>query len=305
MSTWKRSAKDPERSGLPPREGRDEAGVTPWRERLFVIIFRADTPGGKLFDLLLIVAIVASVLAVMLTSVHTVVAAHGRLLYYAEWFFTGLFTVEYVLRLYCVRRPGVYARSFFGIVDLLSIAPTYLELVFTGATYVLVVRILRILRLFRVLKLSRYVGEADALVRALRASRRKIIVFIYGVATLVVLFGSLMYLVEGEANGFTSIPRGIYWSIVTLTTVGYGDITPHTPLGQAISSVVMILGYGIIAVPTGIYAAELSLVMRQQRASAARCPRCETDGHDEDARYCKQCGSPLGPEPPQPPSAAQ
>ncbi len=274
-------------------DGKHDAGPGALRQRLFVLIFKADTPGGKLFDVLLIIAVVMSVLAVMLSTVNGIAADYGQIFFVAEWVFTIVFTLEYVLRLYCVRRPGVYARSFYGIVDLVSVLPTYLELMVTGAGYLLVIRIFRILRVFRVLKLSRYVGEADALMEALTASRRKIFVFLYAVITLVVIFGSLMYLVEGPQRGFTSIPRGVYWAIVTLTTVGYGDITPSTPLGQTLSAVIMIMGYGIIAVPTGIYASELSNVIQRRRRILV-CPSCQLVGHEDDASFCKRCGTNLG-----------
>lgn len=274
-------------------DGKHDAGPGALQQQLFVIIFKADTPGGKLFDVLLIIAIIFSVLAVMLSTVNGIASDYGQIFFVAEWVFTIVFTLEYVLRLYCVRRHGVYARSFYGIVDLLSVLPTYLELMVTGAGYLLVIRIFRILRVFRVLKLSRYVGEADALMEALTASRRKIFVFLYAVITLVVIFGSLMYLVEGPQRGFTSIPRGVYWSIVTLTTVGYGDITPSTPLGQTLSAVIMIMGYGIIAVPTGIYASELSNVIQRRRRILV-CPSCQLVGHEDDASFCKRCGTNLG-----------
>ncbi len=274
-------------------DGKHDAGPGALQQQLFVIIFKADTPGGKLFDVLLIIAIIFSVLAVMLSTVNGIASDYGQIFFVAEWVFTIVFTLEYVLRLYCVRRHGVYARSFYGVVDLLSVLPTYLELMVTGAGYLLVIRIFRILRVFRVLKLSRYVGEADALMEALTASRRKIFVFLYAVITLVVIFGSLMYLVEGPQRGFTSIPRGVYWSIVTLTTVGYGDITPSTPLGQTLSAVIMIMGYGIIAVPTGIYASELSNVIQRRRRILV-CPSCQLVGHEDDASFCKRCGTNLG-----------
>lgn len=273
-----------------PTDGRNEAGDGELRRRAFVVIFQSQTPAGKLFDVLLILAIVASVTAVMLDSVAAVSARHGPLLKKIEWAFTILFTVEYLARLWCVRRPRVYAVSFYGIVDLLAVLPTYLALFVTGSGYLLVVRILRILRLFRVLKLARYVSAADALREAMVQSWRKILVFLYVVVTIVVLFGSLMFLVEGPANGFTSIPRGVYWGIVTLTTVGFGDIVPHTALGQFIASLVMIMGYGIIAVPTGIYAAELRDVMTRRRTRRT-CPECGRAGHDEDAHFCKFCGA--------------
>lgn len=263
-----------------------------WRERLHEVIFEADTPLGKAFDLVLIVSIVASVLAVMLDSVRSINARFGPELYAVEWFFTILFTVEYALRLVSVARPAGYAKSFFGVIDLVAFLPTYVSLLLPGAQYFLVIRILRILRIFRVLKLLPYLGEADLLVRALRASRRKIIVFLFTVMTLVVLMGSLMYLIEGETHGFTSIPRSIYWAIVTLTTVGYGDISPQTPLGQGFAVVIMVIGYAIIAVPTGIVTVELSQAARLP-VSTQVCRHCSAEGHDADARYCKYCGEAL------------
>jgi len=273
-----------------PTDGRNQAGDTELKRRAFVVIFQSRTPAGKFFDLLLILAIVASVAAVMLESVAAIGDRHHLLLNRIEWFFTIAFTVEYGVRLWCVKSARRYATSFYGVVDLLAILPTYLALFVTGTGYLLVIRILRILRLFRVLKLARYVSAADALVEAMTQSWRKIVVFLYVVVTIVVLFGSLMFLVEGPENGFTSIPRGVYWGIVTLTTVGFGDIVPQTPLGQAIASIVMIMGYGIIAVPTGIYAAELRDVMVRRR-TAHGCPECGRVGHDEDAKFCKFCGA--------------
>jgi voltage-gated potassium channel len=259
---------------------------------LHEVIFEADTPAGKAFDVLLIVSILASVAAVMFDSIGAVRLQYGRQLYLVEWFFTLLFTVEYLLRLSCVGRPLKYAVSFYGIVDLLAIIPTYLSLVLPGTQYLLVIRILRILRIFRILKLVPYLGEARLLMRALRASGRKIAVFIYTVLTLVVIFGSLMYVIESGTQGFTSIPRSIYWTIVTLTTVGYGDISPQTPVGQTLASIVMILGYGIIAVPTGIVTVEMTQTFGR-RVSTQACPECSAEGHDADARYCKYCGAGL------------
>ena len=254
------------------------------------IIFEADTPGGKLFDVLLILSIVASVVLVMLDSVSSIRESYGGLLYLGEWVFTILFTIEYVLRIFSVGRPLSYATSFFGVVDLLAILPTYLSLIFPGTQYLLVIRILRVLRIFRVLKLVQYVGEARLLMRAMRASRRKITVFLFVVLTLVVIFGSLMYIIEDPQSGFTSIPQSIYWAIVTLTTVGYGDISPQTGLGQTLAALIMIIGYGIIAVPTGIVTAELTQVYKKS-VSTQSCPQCSAEGHDPDARYCKYCGS--------------
>ena len=211
----------------------------------------------------------------------------------AEWTLTGLFTVEFLLRLYAVRRPLRYAVSFFGVVDILAVLPTYLSLFLPGAQYLLVVRSLRLLRIFRILKLTRFLTEAHGLQRALRASMRKILVFLLTVAAIVVIVGSLMYLVEGSANGFTSIPRSMYWAVVTLTTVGYGDIAPRTPLGQALASLVMILGYGIIAVPTGIVTAELAYGRADAPVSTQHCPSCGVGGHEYDAKFCRRCGSAL------------
>lgn len=262
------------------------------RHRLHTIIFEADTPFGKLFDLLLISCILLSVLVVMLDSVNSLNAEYGGLFLALEWIFTLLFTVEYVLRLVCIGRPLKYVISFYGIVDLLSIIPTYLSLVMPGSQYLLSIRILRILRIFRVLKLAQYVGEADHLVRALKASSRKIIVFLFAVASLVIIFGSIIYLVEGEEAGFTNLFESYYYAIVTLSTVGYGDLIPITPLGKAISCLIMILGYGIIAVPTGIVSVELAQA-RKLKVSTQVCPECSAEGHDPDAAHCKFCGSQL------------
>ncbi len=262
----------------------------PWRQTLFEIIFEADTPAGKGFDIALIVVILLSVLTVMLDSVRSIQTQHGRLLYAVEWGFTLIFTVEYILRLLCVGRPWRYAVSFFGLVDLLAILPTYLSLVFFGSRYLAVVRILRVLRIFRVLKLGHHTKEAGVLMRALRASRRRILVFLSTVLTLVVVIGALMYVIEDPAHGFTSIPRSVYWAIVTLTTVGYGDISPQTALGQSLAALVMILGYSIIAVPTGIVTVEWAQVSRRERSNTQACPSCSAEGHDDDAIYCKFCG---------------
>src|SRR6056297_2579375 len=268
-----------------------EGSSAQWRSRLHEIIFEADTPGGKFFDLVLILSILLSVLAVMLDSITQVNLRYGQLLLGIEWFFTLLFTVEYLLRLACVGRPLKYATSFYGIVDLLSILPTYLSLLLPGSQYLLSIRILRVLRIFRILKLATYVSEANLLARSLKASGRKIAIFLYTVLALVVIIGSAMYLVEGAQSGFTSIPRSIYWAIVTLTTVGYGDISPQTSLGQFLASGVMILGYSIIAVPTGIFTAEISKSMRM--VSTQACPECSAEGHDQNAVHCKFCGAKL------------
>jgi len=271
----------------PPRPG--AAGT---RQRLHEIIFEADTPAGKLFDVALILSILLSVLVVMLDSVNSLNARFGEIFYLLEWIFTLLFSIEYLLRLSCISRPTAYATSFFGVVDLLSIVPTYLSLFLPGSQYLISIRILRILRVFRVLKLAQYVGEAEHLLRALRASQRKITVFLFAVTTLVIIFGSLIYLVEGEEAGFTNLFEAYYYAIVTLSTVGYGDLTPVTPFGKVLSSIIMVLGYGIIAVPTGIVSVELAHA-RKLEISTQACPACAAEGHDPDAGFCKHCGTKL------------
>lgn len=263
---------------------------TRWQRALYTVIFEHDTPAGRAFDVALIVAIGISVVAVMLESVSSIRATFGGVLRTAEWVLTALFSIEYVLRLLCVARPARYATSFFGFIDLMAILPTYLNVLYPGAHYLVVVRVLRVLRVFRILKLVQYLKEAESLGRALWASRRKISVFLLAVASLVTILGSLMYVVEGREHGFDNIPRSIYWAVVTLTTVGYGDISPQTPLGQALATVVMILGYGIIAVPTGIVTAELTLAGRSDGRS---CPRCETLVARPEARYCDRCATAL------------
>lgn len=260
-----------------------------WRSKLFEIIFEADTPAGKNFDILLIVSILISVLVVMLDSVQSIRLEYGYYLLCAEWFFTILFTMEYILRLICVHHPSRYAFSFFGAVDLLAIAPTYLSVLLPGTQFLLVIRLLRVLRVFRVLKLVQHLSAANLLIEALRASGRKIFVFLYTVLTLVVILGSLMYVIEGEVNGFTSIPMGIYWAIVTLTTVGFGDLTPQTELGRTLAAFIMLLGYGLIAVPTGIVTVEMAQAS-SLKISSQVCPHCCTEGHVRDAIYCKDCG---------------
>jgi voltage-gated potassium channel len=262
------------------------------RERIHEIIFEAETPAGRLFDVILLWLILLSVLVVMLDSVAEVHQRFGDLLLIGEWILTALFTIEYLVRLWSVAKPLAYARSFFGIVDLLSILPAYLSLLFSGAQLLIVIRSLRLLRAFRVLKLAQLLGEATVLSSALRASRSKILVFVGTVVIAVTIIGSMMYVIEGPAHGFTSIPRGVYWAIVTITTVGYGDISPETPLGQALASVAMVLGYGIIAVPTGIVSVELAEATRV-RSSERLCPACGAPGHDRDALFCKRCASAL------------
>lgn len=263
-----------------------------WRQRLYVIIFEADTPAGKTFDLALILAILASVVVVMLESVTSIREEYGAALWGAEWFFTILFTIEYILRLSCTRRPVRYARSFFGLVDLMAILPTYLVVLFPAARYLMIIRVLRLLRAFRVLKLAAYVRESEMLMRAMSASRRKITVFLFAIFSATLILGSLMYLIEGEEHGFTSIPRGVYWAIVTLTTVGYGDISPETPLGQGVAALVMVMGYGVIAVPTGIVSAEMA-VAATARGQSRKCPSCQIAGHADRAKFCLACGKEL------------
>ena len=260
-----------------------------FRNTLHEIIFEAETPAGKWFDVILILSILTSVGVVMADSIGVVRVSYGRLLMAAEWFFTILFSIEYLLRLISVKSPMAYATSFYGIVDFVAIVPTYLSLVFPATKYFVVIRTLRILRVFRVLKLIQYLKEANLLMRALSASRKKITVFLFAVLTMVTLFGSLMYVLEGEASGFTSIPRSIYWAIVTMTTVGYGDIAPQTAPGQALASLVMIMGYSIIAVPTGIVTVQLGQEIAKGTSPQA-CPRCGREGHDQDAVFCKYCG---------------
>jgi voltage-gated potassium channel len=266
-----------------------------WRARWFDIIFHHDTPRARQFDLALIAVIVASVTVIVLDSDPQLHAAHGVLFRALEWGFTLLFTVEYAARLAVLRRPLRYAVSLWGVIDLLSILPLYLSILLPGAQSLLVVRSLRMLRLFRILKLTQYVEEGGVLLGALWRSRRKIFVFLSAVLTIVVVFGALMYVVEGPAHGFTSIPTAMYWAIVTMATVGFGDIAPGTPLGRFITAILILIGYSIIAVPTGIYTAELASSLRSGDAAndTRRCPGCTLGPHAPDARFCRGCGAPL------------
>ncbi len=272
--------------------GKKKHILSPHRLKIHEIIFEADTPAGKAFDVILLISIVVSVIIVMLESVSSIKSEYGELLFLAEWTFTILFSIEYLFRLYSIGHPRHYAHSFYGIIDLVSILPTYLSLIFPGGQYFVVIRLLRMLRIFRILKFVQYLGEANQLASALRASKRKILIFLFTVMIIVVIVGSAMYVIEGEENGFTNIPRSIYWAIVTLTTVGYGDISPQTPLGQALASLIMIIGYGIIAVPTGIVTSEFAKVKREI-VSTQVCMHCSAEGHDHDAEYCKYCGAKL------------
>ncbi|TRZ45387.1 ion transporter [Robertkochia solimangrovi] len=265
-----------------------------WRYRLHEVIYEADTPAGKTFDIILIIIILASILLVMLESVRTFDAKYHQQLLVAEWIITLLFTVEYIARIICIRRPWRYIFSPYGIIDLLATIPLYLSYIIAGSQMLLALRALRLLRIFRILKLARYLGEASQLKRAIAASRVKIFVFIYTVLILSVIMGTIMYLIEGSEAGFTSIPRSIYWTIVTLTTVGYGDIAPQTDLGQVIAAFVMIIGYGIIAVPTGIVTSEFTKQRRmldKTHSNTQVCRNCNADVHLEGAKYCHKCGS--------------
>ncbi|VUD68247.1 Cyclic nucleotide-gated potassium channel [Thalassocella blandensis] len=264
------------------------------KEKLHLIIFGTDTPAGKNFDIFLIVAIILSVVLLMAESMETVVREYYLAFRVLEWIFTLMFTLEYAVRIWCSPKPWQYIRSFYGIVDLLSILPSYISLLVPGANYLLIVRLLRFLRVFRVLKLVRYLSEANTLIRSMMMARRKISVFFLVVLVLATIFGSVMYVVEGPANGFSSIPKSIYWTIVTITTVGYGDIAPQTPLGQLIAAFAMLIGYSIIAVPTGIFTAELAQEIQRNRNSI-ECIQCHKIGHDSDADHCKYCGSSLYP----------
>jgi voltage-gated potassium channel len=265
-----------------------------WRQRLHIIIFFTDTPAGQRFDRYLLLTILASLVVVMLDSVNDVHSQYDQLFTSLEWGFTALFAIEYVVRLYCSPKPLRYAFSFYGLIDLLAILPALLTLLYPDAQYLLIIRVIRMLRVFRVLKLSPYLRQANFLLTALRGSKQKITVFFACIATLVTVFGTLMYVIEGPAHGFTSIPKGIYWAVVTLTTVGFGDIVPKTPLGQALSTLVMITGYSIIAVPTGIFTAELATAMRGGEEHLTHpCPVCAKNTHERHAAFCNRCGNPL------------
>ena len=263
-----------------------------WREKLHTIIYEADTPAGKLFDVILLFLIIASIIVVMLESVESYVTKYKELFNVIEWTITILFTVEYFARIITIKKPKHYIFSFYGIIDLLSTIPKYLSIFFVGGNALVALRALRLLRVFRVLKLVRFIGEAENLTKSLKASKAKILVFLLAVLSLSVILGSFMYLIEaGQESGFDSIPRSVYWAIVTLTTVGYGDIAPVTPLGQFIASIIMILGYGIIAVPTGIVSAEYS--GQKTHTNTQSCPNCTANNHQDDAAFCYDCGEKL------------
>jgi voltage-gated potassium channel len=266
------------------------------REELYIIVFGTDTKAGRLFDVVLLWFILGSIMVVMVESVKEIRDQYDDVLNVFEWVFTVFFTIEYVLRISISKKPLAYAKSFFGIIDLVAVLPTYIALIFSGGSYLIVIRAIRLLRVFRILKLTRQINEAQVLIKALKASRHKIFVFLGAVVTLVVIMGTLMYMIEGGANGFTSIPRSIYWAIVTITTVGYGDIAPHTMIGQAFAAVLMLLGYAIIAVPTGIVTAEITAEEKKQNElkesdEFKTCLECQTYDHELDAAFCKNCGS--------------
>ena len=281
-----------------------ECGGAPgsWRARVHEVIFGIDTPAGRAFDIGLVVAILLSILVVVLDSVPAIGGPYAEPMYALEWFFTLLFTVEYGARLATVRHPLRYAFSFYGLIDLLSVLPTYISLLVPGSEALLDIRILRLLRVFRIFKLTLYIEEYTRLAEALTASRRKIMVFLSVVLMVVLIMGTVMYVVEGPASGYTSIPTAMYWAIVTMTTVGYGDITPQTALGKAIASFMMLLGWGILAVPTGIVTAEMTARRNDRRSGGPRllrsCAECGSSGHDAGARYCRDCGAALPEAPP-------
>ncbi len=264
---------------------------TTWKQRLHEIIYEADTKEGKFFDVILLIAIIASILLVMLESVESFDTKYHTYLDISEWVITFLFSVEYILRLISIKKPFKYIFSFYGIIDLLSTIPKYLSFILVGSHHLAAFRALRLLRVFRILKLTRYIGASNTLIVALRASRAKIAVFLFFVVIVCILLGTVMYMIEGEENGFTSIPRSVYWAIVTLTTVGFGDIAPQTPLGQFIASIIMILGYGIIAIPTGIVSSEISKNTNSIDSNTQSCPNCLKDTHKDNAAFCDHCGS--------------
>jgi len=275
----------------------EESANKQLQAQIYEVIFGYESRSGKFFDIVLICMIVVSVLAVMIDSIAAYHATYGDILIALEWFFTIAFTIEYALRIYSSPHPKGYIFSFYGVIDLLSILPTYIAFIFPGSAYLIVIRIIRVLRIFRILKLFRYIGEANILFRALMQARRKIFVFLFCVTALIVVFGTLMFLIEGPENGFTSIPRSMYWAIVTVTTVGYGDIAPNTPFGQLIAAFAMVCGYAIIAVPTGIVGAELMNEFQKQEpltaAAKIMCNNCNHSRHDQDAKFCKHCGTEL------------
>lgn len=266
-------------------------GAEGLRTRLFHIIFESDTPGAKAFDIALIVAILLSVAVIMLGSIETYAERYGELFFYLEWVFTLLFSIELILRIYCLEKPTLYLRSFYGIVDLIAVLPPWLVLLVPGAHGLVIVRLLRVLRIFRILRLMEFVGEARLLMDALKRSMRQILLFFSAILMVITLFAALMYTIESSEAGFTSIPMSMYWAIVSMTTVGYGDIVPATALGKSITVVLMLLGYSIIAVPTGVFSAQVIRSIREERYSEEACPGCGNERHEKRARYCLRCGT--------------
>ena len=270
-----------------------DEGRTSWQSRLHNVIYESNTPAGKVFDISLLVLILASIIVVMLDSIPSYHKKYGDIFYMLEWTFTIIFTLEYILRLISLERPLLYVTSFLGIIDLLAIIPSYLSIFFLGAHSLVVFRALRLLRVFRIFRLSHFLTEMEFLKSAVSSSLKKISIFMLVVLSMVIILGSVMYLVEGRTNGFNSIPDSIYWAIVTITTVGYGDISPVTPLGKAIASIMMFIGYGIIAVPTGIVTTEMAIAARGKKHGSETCPSCGREGHESDAKFCKWCGERL------------
>ncbi|UAM99508.1 ion transporter [Polaribacter litorisediminis] len=276
---------------------KNSANKPSWKERLHEIIYEADTKEGKLFDVILLVAIIASIILVMLESVESFDTKYHDQLNISEWVITILFSIEYVLRVITIKKPSKYIFSFFGIIDLLSTIPKYLSFIIIGSHNLAALRALRLLRVFRILKVARYIGASNRLIVALKASRAKILVFLFFVIILCLILGTIMYMIEGEENGFTSIPRSVYWAVVTLTTVGYGDIAPNTPFGQFIASIIMVLGYGIIAIPTGIVSSEMTKHEGSDLDfNTQSCPNCLADRHKENSIFCYNCGDTLNPD---------
>lgn len=272
-----------------------KANKTSWREKIHEIIYEADTPEGKLFDVILLITIIASILLVMLESVESIDFKYHDYLNIGEWIITIFFSIEYILRIISIKKPLKYIFSFYGIIDLLSTIPMYLTFILVGSHSLVALRALRLLRVFRILKLARYTGASEKLTLAMRASKAKISVFLFFIVIVCIILGTVMYMVEGQENGFTNIPKSIYWAIVTLTTVGFGDIAPQTPLGQLIASVIMILGYAVIAIPTGIVSSELTKSTLNEDVNTQSCPNCLKEKHKDNAIYCYNCGSVLNP----------
>lgn len=266
---------------------------TLWKKNLYRVIFESNTPAGKSFDIALIITIILSIIVVMLDSVSYYNTLYGNIFYILEWIFTILFTTEYILRIVSVKNPIKYITSFYGIIDLLSIIPTFISILIPGTQYLMFIRTLRLLRLFRVLKMVKYIEGSSVILRALRVSAPKIIVFLFTIFSLTVIAGAVMYIIEGPENGFTNIPESMYWAIVTITTVGYGDISPQTSIGKMIASFMMIFAYGILAVPTGIVTYEIAQTSSKEKLNTETCKNCTHENHDPDADFCKKCGEKL------------